>query len=487
MATALKVGIFGTICLIVLALLIWNIEDLNPFGTKGQKLAAVFDSVAGLDDKAAVRVAGVRVGRVDGVGLDGRRARVGLVLDQPLGLTQGTTARIANLGLLGDKYIEIIPGPAGAPPLPPGAVIPGSTPPSFDDAMAKLEEIGTSIQQVTGSLSGSLGGGGIERLLTSLEATSDEIRGLVAENRQHVASTVRNFDAASATLARELPVLAGEMQRAVTQISMLVEANRGNVDASMANVRTLTEKLQTSVDNLNQISGKIASGEGTIGKLVNSEEGYNEVIATLDSIQGGVETLSGTIGAIRKFKLDLDVHGYVLADGGEGDRTGGDDSESLSSFGVTIDPQDGRRLYRAGFSNTPGGDVKTKTQVITTMLPDGTTERETIETVTTEDRRVLTGLFGYRTPKDLRLWAGLIESTGGGQVEYPLLDRRLWLSLEAFDFNRQDDLAPHLRFSTRWQVHPNVYLLGGYDDFLGGGIQWNDDNLKYLLGSLPLN
>ncbi|HYH47480.1 MAG TPA: MlaD family protein [Thermoanaerobaculia bacterium] len=484
MATAVKVGVFATICLIVLALLIWNIEDLNPFGPEGQHVEAVFDSVAGLDDKATVRVAGVRVGRVDGVGLDGRRARVRLLLERPLGLTQGTYARIANLGLLGDKYVELVPGPENAPALPPNAVLRGETPPSFDDAMAKLEDIGTSIQQVTGSLSGSLGGGGIERLLTSLEATSEEIRGLVAENRATVGSTVRNFDAASATLARELPRLAGQMERAVSQIAQLVEANRGNVDASMANVRTLTEKLQTSVDNLNQISGKIASGEGTIGKLVNSEEGYNEVISTLDSIQGGVETLSGTIGAIQKFKLDLDLHGYYLQD----------QEESLSGLNITIDPQDGKRLYRAGIANTPQGDTKRKTQVITTTLPDGTTETETIETITNEDDRVLTGLFGYRTPQDLRLWAGIIESTGGAQVEYPLLDKRLWLSLEAFDFDRDDDLDPHLRFTTRWQFHPNLYIVGGYDDalendslFLGGGIRWNDDNLKYLLGAVPLN
>jgi phospholipid/cholesterol/gamma-HCH transport system substrate-binding protein len=483
MATAVKVGIFATICLIVLALLVWNIEDLNPFGPEGQHIEAVFDSVAGLDDKATVRVAGVRVGRVDGVGLTGRRAKVRLLLERPLPLTEGTYARIANLGLLGDKYVELVPGPEGAPPLPPNAVLRGETPPSFDDAMAKLEDIGTSIQQVTGSLSGSLEGGGLERLLTSMEATSDEIRALVAENRAHVSSTVRNFDAASATLARELPRLSAEMQRAVSQVAQLVEANRGNVDASMANVRTLTEKLQTSVDNLNQISGKIASGEGTIGKLVNSEEGYDEVISTLDSIQGGVETLSGTLGAIRKFKFDLDMRGYYLQE----------QEESLTGLNLTIDPQDGRLLYRAGIATTPAGDTKRKTQVITTTRPDGTVEREVVETITNEDDRVLTALFGYHSPRDMRLWAGIIEDKGGAQVEYPLFDKRLWLSFEAFDFDREADLEPHLRFSTRWQFHPNLYVVGGYDDFLendsvflGGGIRWNDDNLKYLLGAVPL-
>jgi phospholipid/cholesterol/gamma-HCH transport system substrate-binding protein len=103
MSNVIKVGLFATVCLIVLAVLIWQIEDINPFKAEGSQLSARFTSVAGLDDKAPVRVAGVRVGRVDGITLDGRQARVHLILDQPLDLPQGTVARISSLGLLGDK------------------------------------------------------------------------------------------------------------------------------------------------------------------------------------------------------------------------------------------------------------------------------------------------------------------------------------------------------------------------------------------------
>src|SRR5688572_25129255 len=122
MSQAVKVGMFATVCLVILAILIWQIEDINPFADKGRRIDALFDSVAGLDEKASVRVAGVRVGRVDGVGLEGRKARVTLLLEKPVDMPQGTIARVANLGLLGEKYIEIIPGPAGGPPLPPDAV-----------------------------------------------------------------------------------------------------------------------------------------------------------------------------------------------------------------------------------------------------------------------------------------------------------------------------------------------------------------------------
>ena len=104
----------------------------------------------------------------------------------------------------------------------------------------------------------------------------------------------------------------------------------------------------------------------------------------------------------------------------------------------------------------------------------------------------MTGLFGFRAPKDVRLFAGLIESTGGAQVEYPILKDRFLVSFEAFDFNRPEDLSPHLRLSGRWRFHPNLYVVGGYDDvleddslFLGAGIRWNDENIKYLLGVIP--
>ena len=71
-----------------------------------------------------------------------------------------------------------------------------------------------------------------------------------------------------------------------------------------------------------------------------------------------------------------------------------------------------------------------------------------------------------------------------------MLDRRLLLSFEAFDFNRPNNQSAHLRLLGRYQFAPNLYLVGGYDDplersrsfFLGGGIRWNDDNIKALLG-----
>jgi phospholipid/cholesterol/gamma-HCH transport system substrate-binding protein len=487
MSQVIKVGLFATICLVVLAVLVWKVEDINPFHKSGRSIDAVFPSVAGLDDKAAVRMAGVRVGRVDGIGLapDGRSAKVHLVLEQPVALTDGASARIADLGLLGDKYVEIVPGPATAPPLPRDAVLRGTSPVSFDEAMAKLDNIGSSIEKVTSSFGGGNMGANINSLVQDLQMTSAQIRALVAENRVNVASTMHNVDIISATLARELPLISAQTQRALDQIASVIAENRGDLQASMGNVKEITGSLQTSVDNLNKITGEIASGHGTVGKLVNSEEAYNSAVSTLDSIKSGVDSLSGTLGAIQRFKMDLDLQGYLLQ------KQQDTFSSSHSMFNILIDPQDNQRLYEVGVAVTPNGTYRTRIDHVTYTDPTGHTYTSTVDDQVTQDNVGWNALLGFHTANDIRFWGGLIESKGGVQVEYPFqFHQPLWLSFEAFDFSRPNNQRAHLRMEARWQLHPNLYLVGGYDDplvsgsvFLGAGIRWKDDNLKYLLSA----
>jgi phospholipid/cholesterol/gamma-HCH transport system substrate-binding protein len=493
MNQAIKVGFFATICLVVLAVLVWKVEDWNPFThSSTHHLEAVFPSVAGLDEKAAVRVAGVRVGKVDTIGLapDGRSARVTLVLEHPLALTQGARARITDMGLLGDKYVEIIPGREGAPLLPPGTVLHGSAPVSFDDAMAKLDSIGDSIQSAVGSFSGGPGGsigGNINSLVQDLQKTSEEIRALVAENRTGVASSVRNIDLLTATLSRELPRIADQTQHALDQVAAVIAENRENVKGSTGNIKELTDKLQASVDNLNGITGTINSGQGTVGKLVKSDEAYNRVVGTLDSIKGGVDTLGQSLGAINKFKVTLDLHGAVLQDQPQ---TFG---SSLSGLDAIIDPTDGVHLYKIGIESTPYGSFHERRDTYNTFGASGSLLNSyTVQELVSENRLQVNAELGFHGPYDLRLWGGLIEGRGGAELEAPVpfWKRPIWLQFQAFDFTRPNGQSPHLRATAKWHFSPNLYVQGGYDDFLvnkalffGAGITWKDDNLKYLLGA----
>src|SRR5262249_4220401 len=128
MTQVAKVGAFFLLGLLLVGFLILKIQDIHLGGIKGTGTVDVhFKDVAGLDDKSAVRIAGVRVGKVSGVRLlpDGT-AVVHLVLDKDVELHEGALGQIRSLGLLGDKYVELTPGNVNKPQLPDGVKLEGA-------------------------------------------------------------------------------------------------------------------------------------------------------------------------------------------------------------------------------------------------------------------------------------------------------------------------------------------------------------------------
>ncbi len=487
MSQTVRVGLFMTVCLAVLGWLVMRVESWNPFAPEGRRIDALFDSVVGLDDRAAVRVAGVRVGRVDGVRLDGRRARVSLLLDRGLPLTVGSEAIVATQGLLGDKFVEIVPGPDAAPLLAADATLPGRTPIGFDQAMAQLGEIGDSVQEALSGLSGG-GEGGFGALIESLQQTADELRAVIGENRASLGGAISNFERFGATLADELPKLTDQIERVLTQVDAVVTENRGDLKEGLGNVRELTASVQRSVDNLNIITDRLAKGEGTIGKLLASDEAHSELLSALDSVEKGVSALGDTLGRVEKVRLDVGLESVYFSDA----------ESSRSAFRLDVLPRgaESPRLYRLELVSDPYGRLTEKSETVTVTQPDGTVATTTTSRLLREQRRnEYSALVGFPfAERRGRLWAGLVENTGGVQIDYGLVPDRLWLALEAYDFSREQDLDPHLRFSALWYPWRNFYLEGGYDDplvgdlaspFIGVGIRWSDDDLKYLLGSLP--
>ena len=76
--TEVKVGIFVALAIVFLAYMTVKIGDITFGRDTGYIVYGVFDSVAGLDLKAPVKMAGVGIGTVETIGLDDSRARVGM-------------------------------------------------------------------------------------------------------------------------------------------------------------------------------------------------------------------------------------------------------------------------------------------------------------------------------------------------------------------------------------------------------------------------
>src|SRR5215471_24503 len=306
MSTAAKVGGFFLVVLVLAGLLIWRIEDLRIGRTPAKKVSVEFKDVAGLDAKSTVRLAGVRVGKVARIRLtpDGR-AIVDMDLDHDVELRRGASASIANLGLLGEKYVELVPGPVGGPELPEGTTLKGDIPVSFDQITKLARDIEVDIKDITKNLNESLGGSqGEERLRTIVEnikIITEDLRLMVASNRTNVDSTIANL--------REF---SEGMTLLVDRVDKLIASNSANVTQGISNIKDVSGKLETTAENLNQITGKIKSGEGTVGKLVESEETHKNLNDALVAVKEGVGSLNKALGRVGKTQFDLGVRSELL-------------------------------------------------------------------------------------------------------------------------------------------------------------------------------
>ena len=107
------VGLFvllGTAALVFVALQAANLTTIGVRDT--YRLVARFDNIGGLKARAPVRSAGVAVGRVTSIALDGKTYQgvVTMDIDREYVFPKDSSAKILTAGLLGDQYIGLSPG-----------------------------------------------------------------------------------------------------------------------------------------------------------------------------------------------------------------------------------------------------------------------------------------------------------------------------------------------------------------------------------------
>ncbi len=86
--------------------------DIRLFMDKSYPVSARFVSISGLKEGAVVELAGVKVGKVSGIELDGEdyEAVVHMDISQAVHLSDDSIASIRTAGIIGDRFIKLTPG-----------------------------------------------------------------------------------------------------------------------------------------------------------------------------------------------------------------------------------------------------------------------------------------------------------------------------------------------------------------------------------------
>lgn len=132
------VGVFVLAGIAAVAWLSIRLGQLEIVGGDYVPVHAAFASVSGLKKGASVEIAGVEVGKVDAIALDGGKAEVVLKIRKGIPLGDDTIASVRTMGLLGDKYISLSPGASDRLIPPGGKVRETESPPDLEQLIAEF-------------------------------------------------------------------------------------------------------------------------------------------------------------------------------------------------------------------------------------------------------------------------------------------------------------------------------------------------------------
>lgn len=493
--TEVKVGIFLIIIFLLIAWISFKLESFK-WGGKGYTLSALFDSAAGLDPEASVYMAGIRIGRIQSIQLEGGKARVYIRIFPHVKIAKNSMATVQSRGLLGAKYIDIIPGDPKTGLLQDGDEFTNVKETIEINKLAgDFDAIAQDIKRVTQQLSATLGTpeaqAKMERILENLERISNSLATLSEANQENFTRLVENLTMVSENMYKlsersradleksiaALPEIVENLKQVTSVLASSLSQNQEGLTKALANLETATTRLNESLEAIASISKKIDEGEGTIGRLVNDPR-------PIEKAEEAIEGINELVGRIRRAKAVIDIHSEYMFEA--------QDAKTYLSLLLypTLD-----KYYLLGVVDDPVGQTKiSRTKTKRTINP-GEDDEQTI--VIDEEKEEVSEELKLNLQLAKRFWdvvlrGGILESTGGVGIDVYLWEDKIKLFAEAFDWSVNAN--PHLKVGASLRILSNIMLYGGMDDlidekqrydyYLGLGLMFTDEDILTFLGSV---
>jgi phospholipid/cholesterol/gamma-HCH transport system substrate-binding protein len=188
----LKVGVFVFVAIVILSVFIFRIGNLRNYGA-GYPIRFVFANISGVKFGSPVRLAGVEIGEVRRVNIledkQNRRTQIEVIawIGRTLLIPQGSEAFVSTLGLLGEKYIGIIPPPEYEDFLKPGDTLIGNDPIAAQYWIDEADKIIKDLQEIIRKV--KAGEGTIGKLLYE-DRLYQELGALISDIRQAREGTI---------------------------------------------------------------------------------------------------------------------------------------------------------------------------------------------------------------------------------------------------------------------------------------------------------
>lgn len=275
MKREVKIGVFA----VAMILAAWaGIRFLKGFDIFGRNTVyyAAYDQIAGVQAASPVQMQGVKIGTVTGITLDPRRSDkviLQLTIKRQYLIPEDSEAKIISSSLMGAKAIEIIYGASSAYLEAGDTLRSGRDRDLMDMAGSELDFFKQKFSRIADDLSRTL----------------DNVNLLLEENAANISGTLGNLNSVSGDVAELLETEKEHLHSAVQNLSAFADMlgeNAPRVDSIVGSLNEVTaqlaeadfaRRLSESVATLDNLLGRIESGDGSLGLLLNDRALYDSL------------------------------------------------------------------------------------------------------------------------------------------------------------------------------------------------------------------
>lgn len=282
MKREVKVGVFAVAVLLAAWFGARFLKGSELF-SNNYKYYAYYDQVGGIQTASHVMIYGVKVGSVTKVTLDedpSKGVELELSIDRRYRIPADSKAKIFSNGVMGGKAVDIVMG---------------SSPEYVDDGGTLASEVGVDIIDMAGSEL-EFFKEKITEVVGSLTTTLDGINSLLEENSANLNSIVANVDGITASTDEILRDQKTHLKEAIASLNLFaqslgdntehIDSIMGNLDAFSAQLAEadLVSEVESTVEHLNAVLAAADAETGTVGKLLNDAELYDNLSAASDNL-----------------------------------------------------------------------------------------------------------------------------------------------------------------------------------------------------------
>lgn len=302
--------IAGVIILIVM-LMAWG--NSSSILGRHYRLVVNMANVGGLKEGAPVKMGGFQIGRVASIQIQhgGTDMEIVLDIDENRLLPRGSTAKVSTAGLVGDAFMEIIPGKSTdmikrSATVADADRLESSPLPDISELFAKVDAFGNQLTILTTNLNDVVGDANFRKSLKSMAVNIDAMAYQANLILQRGQSVVDNIDLASRNVAKLSDTLKASVDKITSDVSGITDTARGIADTAKAAIGSVSDTVASAKSTVENINAGVTDARAAINNTLGSKKFASELTGAIGNINAVTSLIARRNDSLDRLVTNLD-------------------------------------------------------------------------------------------------------------------------------------------------------------------------------------